>query len=42
MMDGEGQAGPERLEEHTYWMASWREGGKTRNALPGERQEDGC
>ena len=27
---------------YTYWMASWREGGKTCNVLPGERQEDGC
>ena len=35
MMDGEGQAGPERLEDHTYWMASWREGGKTRNVYLG-------
>jgi len=26
---------------YTYWMASWREGGKTRNVLPVEQQEDG-
>jgi hypothetical protein len=25
---------------YTYWMASWREGNKTRR--PRERQEDGC
>ena len=27
---------------YTYWMASWREGGKTRNVHLGSSQEDGC
>jgi hypothetical protein len=27
---------------YSYWMASWREDGKTRNVLPGELQEDEC
>jgi len=29
--DEEGQAEPEGLEDYTYCMVSWREGGKTRN-----------
>jgi predicted acyl esterase len=26
---------------YTYWMASWREDGKTHNVLPGGQQKDG-
>jgi hypothetical protein len=37
--DGDGQAEPERLEDHTYWMASWREGGKTRNVHLGSSRK---
>ena len=39
MGDGEGQAEPEGLQDLHYWMASWREGGKTRNVHLGSARK---